>query len=138
QPTGRRPEVSGAAKTSRFETYLPSGWDTLYAEEDRLVAGTRPLSERDLRLALLAHDDAAFSAFPSDGVVFVVGGDRLTPKYSLGEVGRTSANGTEVIQGALVGTPGPANGLGVERVLPGGVRVRRGDGPRVTVPLAAY
>ena len=136
QPPGE--VIPDGPKRLRVEAEVPSGWQELFSEGERLVLATRPLSERDLRLALLARDDAVFSTFPPDGVVFVVGGDRLTPKYTFGEVGRSFSNGTETVQGGVVGTPGPANALGEEKQLAAGVRVRRGDVPQSGVLLAAY
>lgn len=45
------------------------------ADGDKLVVGTRPLSQRDLLLAVLARDDVMFSAFPADGAVLVAVGN---------------------------------------------------------------
>lgn len=127
----------------RVELELASGWRTLHADGDRLVVGTRPLAERDLLLALLARDDAVFSAFPPDGAVLVVGGDRLKAKY-VGDPSRatrsTTADGAEVVHlgpDAMVG-PGPALGLGPPEGLAGGVTVRLGDVPKSSLTLAAY
>jgi len=89
------------------------------------VVSTRPLAEADRALALLARNDAAFTSFPADGVVVAVGGDP------------TEAKGTMAADGTLV-LPGPAYGLGPEKVLAGGVRVRRGDVPQSSVRIASY
>lgn len=132
------PTTLQSSGPSRVQAIVPSGWEQLHAEGERLVVATRPLSDRDLRLALLARDDVVFGSFPADAVVFVVGSDRFVAKYTLGEVGRTVTGGKETIRGGITGTPGPANGLGEEKVLAGGVRVRRGDVPRSGVLLAAY
>ena len=131
-----------AAIPPRVELVVAPGWESLHASGDHLVVGTRPLKEQDLLLALLARDDAAFSAFPADGAIFVVGGDRLKAKYT-GDPSRairSVENGVERIEmgpDSMVG-PGPALGLGPARTLAGGVTVRLGDVPRSGVTLAAY
>ncbi len=125
------------------ELQLQPGWQTLFADGDKLVVGTRPLVSRDLLLAVLARDDVAFSAFPADGAVLVVGGDRLKAKY-VGDPSKatrtTTAAGGEVVQlspDAVIG-PGPALDLGPQKPLPGGVVVRLGDVPQSIRTLAAY
>ncbi|MGH9224015.1 MAG: hypothetical protein ACRD2W_09605, partial [Acidimicrobiales bacterium] len=114
-----------------------------------------------LALALLVRDDAAFTAFPADGTVFVVGADRLKAKYTgtptmatpasappppVGASagggpavggGPSTGGGTQLDAGSLTG-PGPALALGEPKRLPGGVTVRTGDVPRSGVWLAAY
>lgn len=118
--------VAGQPLGTRLDYPLPSGWQKLFAEGERVVLATRALSEADRALALLARNDAAFSgAFPADGVVVVVGGDSLEAKYG------TAPDGSAV-------APGPAYALGPERVLAGGVRVRRGDIPQSIVKIASY
>ena len=63
----------------------PQGWSMLRAvgedsREPRVVLSNRQLTPSDVDLALLARDDVRFSRrFPSDAVVFVVGGDYLQP-----------------------------------------------------------
>jgi hypothetical protein len=97
-------------------------------------------------LAQLARDDAVFDAFPADGVVVVVGGDRTRPKYLPGptrETRSTVVEGGETIE--VMGqttegvvTPGPALALGPGKTLPGDVTVRLGDVPQSGVLIAAY
>lgn len=123
-PASEAPIVGRARTPSRVSVDLPPGWQTLYADGDRLVVGTRPLQERDLLLAVLARDDAAFQAFPAEGVVFVVGGDPTKAKYVADPASETR--------------PGPALALGPAKVLPGEVRVRLGDVPQSSVWIAAY
>ena len=125
------------------ELQLELGWRTLLADGDKLVVGTRPLAERDLLLAVLARDDVAFSAFPADGAVLVVGGDRLKAKH-VADISRatrtTTADGGEIVQigpDAMVG-PGPALDLGPPKPMAGGVAVRLGDVPQSSRTLAAY
>lgn len=132
-----------ALAAPRVEMALQAGWQTLLAEGETLVVGTRPLVERDLHLAVLARDDVAFSAFPVDGVVLVVGGDRLQAKY-VGDPSRatrtTTADGSEEVHmgtDAFVG-PGPALALGPAKPVSGGITVRRGDVPKSTRTLAGY
>jgi hypothetical protein len=140
-PIGRPPGpglVTDAPRPPRVQADIPPGWETLVADGERLVLATRPLDERDVALAVLARDDAVFEAFPADGVALVVGSDRFVAKYTMGEVGRTVENGVETVRGAITGGPGPANGLGEPKSLPGGVRVRRGDVPQSTAILASY
>ena len=117
--------TAGAPAGTRLNFQVPDGWTTLFALGDRMVVATRPLSESDRALALLARDDVSFGAFPADGVVVVVGGDPTQAKYQQG------ANGSTV-------GPGPVYALGDERVLAGGVRVRRGDVPQSGVRIASY
>ena len=118
--------VAGQPIRNRLDVTVPSGWETLFALGDRVVLATRQLSESDRALALLARNDVAFSsAFPVDAVVVVVGGGPVEAKYTTGA------------DGAMV-APGPAYALGPERVLAGGVRVRRGDVPQSGVKIAAY
>ena len=62
---------------------------------------TAPLDERDLLLALLARDDAVFTAFPPTAAVFVVGGDRLKAKYvgiPPSAVVTPTENGVEIVE----------------------------------------
>lgn len=143
-PASDAPIVGRARTPSRVSVDLPSGWETLYADGDRLVLGTRPLQERDLLLAGLARDDAAFRAFPADGVVVVVGGDPTKAKYvgdPSSETRTTVVSGgetTEVVTiNGFVG-PGPALALGPAKALPGEVTVRLGDVPQSSVSIAAY
>ena len=117
--------VAGQPITYRIDFELPPGWETLLRAADRMVVATRPLGEADRTLALLARNDTAFTAFPSEGVVVVVGNDPVEPKAFV------AADGT------IVG-PGPAYDLGPEKVLAGGVRVRRGDVPQSGVKIASY
>ncbi|MGH9264195.1 MAG: hypothetical protein ACRD1D_05830 [Acidimicrobiales bacterium] len=117
--------VAGQPISSRIDFTVPAGWQTLLAVADRMVVATRPLSDADRTLAELARNDTAFTAFPADGVVVVVGNDPVEPKYLLAQDGST------------VG-PGPPFGLGPEKVLAGGVRVRRGDVPQSGVKIASY
>jgi hypothetical protein len=117
--------VAGQPLGSRIEFTVPAGWDTLLAVADRMIVATRPLAKEDRALAELARDDVAFAAFPPDGVVVVVGNDPVEPKYVMAQ------------DGSMVG-PGPAYALGPEKVLPAGVRVRRGDVPQSGVKIAAY
>lgn len=125
-PTTIRLEfVAGQPITYRVDFTVPPGWQTLFSRGDHLVVATRPLSDSDRELALLARKDAAFTAFPADGVVVVVGNDPV------------EAKGTLAPDGSLIG-PGPAYGLGPEQVLAGGVRVRRGDVPQSGVKIASY
>ena len=133
---------SPARSTATVELELHAGWQTLWADGDKLIVGARPLAPRDLLLAALARDDVAFSAFPADGAVLVVGGDRLKAKYTTdpSKATRTVTNGVETVQmgsDAMV-RPGPALGLGPPKPLPGGVMVRRGDVPQSTRTLAGY
>ncbi|HEX7277351.1 MAG TPA: hypothetical protein VF244_08250, partial [Acidimicrobiales bacterium] len=127
----------------RIELQLPAGWQTLLADGERLVVATAPLDDRDLYLAVLARDDAAFTAFPPTAAVFVVGGDRLKAKY-VGipptAVVTETENGLEIVEtdpGSAIG-PGPALALGPPTVLGGGVTVRLGDLPKSGSWLAAY
>ena len=117
--------VAGQPLGTRLDYQVPAGWQKLFAEGERLLLATRPLSEADRALALLARNDAAFTAFPADGVVVAVGGDP------------TEAKGTMAADGTLI-LPGPAYALGPEKVLAGGVRVRRGDVPQSIVRIASY
>ena len=117
--------TAGVPSGTRLDFQVPDGWTTLFAEGDRMVVATRPLSESDQALALLARDDVSFTAFPADGVVVAVGGDPTQAKYQ------------QAADGSMVG-PGPAYALGEERVLVGGVRVRRGDVPQSGVGIASY
>ncbi|MEA2901491.1 MAG: hypothetical protein QOH36_1378 [Actinomycetota bacterium] len=127
----------------RIELQLPAGWQTLLADGEQLVVATAPLDERDLLLALLASDDAVFTAFPPTVAVFVVGGDRLKAKYlgsSPSAVVTQTENGVEIREedpAGFVG-PGPARALGPPTLLEGGVTVRLGDLPQSSSTLAAY
>ena len=124
------------------EMELQAGWQTLLAEGDKLIVGTRPLGQRDLLLAALARDDAAFFTFPADGAALVVGGDRLKAKYTTdaSKATRTVTDGVETVQIGLdaIVRPGPALGLGPPKIMPAGVMVRLGDVPQSTRILAAY
>jgi hypothetical protein len=143
-PIGAAPSVGRATPAPpTVEMQVADGWQTLLADGDRLVVGTRPLAERDLLLALLARDDVAFSAFPPDAAVLVVGGDRLKAKY-LSDPSKgtrtTTASGAEMVElgpDALI-APGPAFGLGPVRQMAGGVAARLGDVPQSTSTIAAY
>lgn len=117
--------VAGQPIGTRLDYQVPEGWQKLFAEGERLLLATRPLSEADRALAMLARKDAAFTSFPADGVVVVVGNDP------------TEAKGTLAADGTLV-LPGPAYALGPEQLLAGGVRVRRGDVPQSVVKIASY
>ena len=117
--------TAGVPSGTRLDFQVPEGWTTLFALGDRMLVATRPLTESDQALALLARDDVSFGAFPADGVVVVVGGDPTQAKYQQRADGSTVA-------------PGPAYGLGDERLLAGGVRVRRGDLPQSGVRIASY
>ncbi len=117
--------VAGQPLGTRLDYQVPMGWQKLFVEGERLLLVTRPLTEADRALALLARNDAAFASFPADGVVVAVGGDP------------TEAKGTLAADGTLV-LPGPAYGLGPEKILAGGVRVRRGDVPQSIVRIASY
>ncbi|MGH9225756.1 MAG: hypothetical protein ACRD2W_18660, partial [Acidimicrobiales bacterium] len=66
-PAAQLPLPAPVAVT--LDVQVAAGWETLRADGDRLVVGTRRLETRDLALALLARDDAAFIAFPADGTV---------------------------------------------------------------------
>jgi hypothetical protein len=123
--TIRREFVAGQPITYRIDVTVPPGWQTLFSRGDHLVVATRPLSDSDRELALLARKDAAFIAFPADGVVVVVGNDPVEPKATLAP------------DGTVIG-PGPAYALGPEQVLAGGVRARRGDVPQSGVKIASY
>ena len=127
---------------SRIELQPPDGWQTLLADGEQLVVGTAPLEERDLLLALLARDDAVFTAFPPTAAVFVVGGDRLKAKYvgiPPSAVVTPTENGVEIVEESpgFVG-PGPARAFGPPTLLAGGVTVRLGDLPQSSSTLAAY
>ena len=143
-PASAIPMVGTVAPTpNSVELQLEPGWQTLLADGDKLVVGTRPLVQRDLLLSVLARDDVAFSAFPAEGAVLVVGGDRLKAKY-VGNPSQatrtTTANGAEIVQmgpDAMVG-PGPPLALGPEKPMPGGVTARLGEVPRSSRTLAAY
>ena len=120
---------------------VPPGWQVLRADGFRMVVATRPLAGRDLVLALLARDDAAFTAFPADGTVFVVGGDPLKAKYT----GAPSLTAGPPVGGPVTSTqtvgesgPGPALAFGPLTPLKGGVTVRTGDVPQSIVWLAVY
>lgn len=118
--------VAGQPIGTRLDYPVPAGWQKLFAEGERLLLATHALSGADQALALLARNDAAFSrAFPPDAVVVVVGGDPVEAKYG------TAPDGSAL-------APGPAYALGPERVLAGGVRVRRGDIPQSIVKIASY
>lgn len=133
-PSGRSTQVIAGpasspttvpARPPSLEFQAPEGWTTLAAFGPTMVLGTRPLSESDRALALLARDDVAFRTFPPDGVVLVVGYDPVQAKYGFDSQNRPL-------------DPGPAYALGPERVLPGGVRVRRGEIPQSTLRIASY
>ena len=115
--------VAPAAPSLAFQA--PEGWTTLFTSGPTMVLSTRPLSESDRALALLARDDVAFRAFPPDGVVLVVGYDPMQAKYGFDGQNRPL-------------DPGPAYALGAERALPGGVRVRRGEIPQSVLRIASY
>lgn len=117
--------AAGQPLSTRLDYQVPVGWQKLFVDHERLLLATRPLSEADRALAMLARNDAAFTSFPADGVVVAVGGDP------------TEAKGTLAADGTLV-LPGPPYGLGPEKVLAGGVRVRRGDVPQSIVRIASY
>lgn len=117
--------VAGRPISHRIVFTAPPGWQTLFSAADHMVVATRPLTDADRALALLARNDSSFSAFPADGVVVVVGNDPLEAK------GTMAPDGTMVL-------PGPAYGLGPEKVLAGGIRVRRGDVPQSGVKIASY
>ena len=117
--------VAGQPLSTRLDYQVPTGWQKLFADGDRVLLATRPLSDADRALALLARNDPAFTSFPADGVVVAVGYDP------------TEAKGTVAPDGTLI-LPGPAYGLGPEKVLAGGVRVRRGDVPQSIVRIASY
>jgi len=117
--------VGGAAAGPRVEFPATEGWTTIFTFGPTMVVGTRPLSESDRALALLARDDVAFGAFPPDGVIVVVGYDPVQAKYGFDRENRPL-------------DPGPAYGLGGERVLTGGVRVRRGEIPQSILRIASY
>ena len=119
------PGVAGATKTTHLEYTLPDGWLRLDADGQELVLATRPLSDRDVMLARLTRADASFSALPPDAVVLAVGLDPLEAKYG------TDWDGHNI-------DPGPAYALGPERVLPDGVRFRRGDVPQSVIRIASY
>jgi hypothetical protein len=64
--------VAGQPLGTRLDFTVPAGWTTLFARGERMVVSTRPLSESDRALALLARNDSAFSrAFPAGAVVVV-------------------------------------------------------------------
>lgn len=117
--------VPGIPIDTRLEYSVPGGWQTIFSDGHRLIVSTRPLSDSDKELALLARADASFSALIPDNVVVVVGFDRLEGKYG------TNRDGTPI-------DPGPAYALGAERQLPGGVRFRRGDVPQSILRIASY
>ena len=118
-------DTTQAPPGTRLEFSVPDGWETLSYDGRELVVATRPLTNLDLRLALLGRADVSFDAFPADAVVLVVGIDPLEPKYG------TNWDGTQL-------DPGPPYALGGERVLPDGVRFRRGDVPQSMVRIASY
>ena len=118
--------VAGRPIVTRLDFVVPEGWLKLLSDGERLLLSTRPLSDADRALALLARNDAAFSsAFPPDAVVVAVGGDPVEAKYG------TAPDGSAI-------APGPAYALGPEKALAGGVRVRRGDIPQSIVKIASY
>ena|GEM_PF-6732890 len=117
--------VAGQPIRYRIDVTVPPGWQTLFSAGDHLVVATRPLSDADRSLALLARDDTAFASLPADAVVVVVGNDPVEAKGVMGP------------DGSVIG-PGPAYDLGPAKVLAGGVRVRRGDVPQSGVKIAAY
>ena len=117
--------VAGAAAGPSLEFQAPEGWTTLFTFGPTMALATRPLSDSDRALALLARDDVAFGAFPPDGVVLVVGYDPVQAKYGFDSQNRPL-------------DPGPAYALGAERVLTGGVRVRRGEIPQSSLRIASY
>jgi hypothetical protein len=124
-PTGGLVFVAGVPVDTRLEYTVPNGWQTLFSDGHRLIVATRPLSDRDQALALLARADASFTALVPDAVIVVVGGDRLEAKYGTGRDGRPL-------------DPGPPYALGPERELPGGVRFRQGDAPQSILRIASY
>lgn len=124
-PTTPLEFVAGEPVRSRIDLPVPEGWQTLSVDTDRRLVGTRPLSEADRALAVLARADLGFTAFPADGVVVAVGYDPLQAKYG------TDWDGTPIDNG-------PPLALGAERTLPGGVRVRRGDVPQSIMRIASY
>ena len=94
----------------RIELQLPAGWQTLLADGEQLVVATAPLDQRDLLLALLARDDAVFTAFPPTAAVFVVGGDRLKAKYvgiPPSAVVTHTENGVEIVEDDPAGSSVP-------------------------------
>ncbi|MDQ6615646.1 MAG: hypothetical protein M3083_13125 [Actinomycetota bacterium] len=115
----------GVPSGTRLDFAVPAGWQTLFAQGTEIVVGTTTLSSSDLALALLARDDAAFEAFPANGVVVVVGLDPVQAKY------------LTTPSGANIG-PGPAYDLGPAQTLTGGVQVRRGDIPQSILRIASY
>ena len=104
----------------------PKAWrvelvDGRDSADPNVVLASRPLTKRDAELALLARRDSRFSAaFPAEGVVFVVGGDRF------------------------VAPPSPAGALGDPRKLPrpsgytGDIVARTGRVELSILHLAAY
>jgi hypothetical protein len=124
EPPAAPPAVEEHGRSS-LTVSVPNGWQILFRGPERIVLGTVPLSEGDLALALLARDDSAFSSFPPAAVVVAVGADPLEAKYTV------QADGS-------VRGPGPEYALGEEKVLAGGVRVRRGDIPQSILRIAAY
>ena len=136
EPAG--PPTTGAARPSRVQAAVPSGWETLFAEGDRLVVPPGKLEERDLRLALLARDDAPSEPSRRTRSFWSWAETAWWPSTPLGEISRSTSAGAEMVQGGVVGGPGPEYALGDEKVLARGVRVRRGDVPRSGVLLASY
>jgi hypothetical protein len=119
------PAPATAQAGAKLEYAAPDGWDTLFVDADQLVVATRPLSERDIQLALLVRADVAFTALPADAVVVVVGFDPLEAKYG------ANWDGTAI-------PPSPAYALGPERTLPDSVRFRRGDVPQSIESIGSY
>lgn len=99
--------------------HYPPGWSVVADPEGgAVIVGTRPLDDRNARLALLAHPDVRFTSdFPADGVFVAVGGDRFrAPGHELGE---------EVM-------------VGVDSGAAQGIRARFGRVPASVHHVAAY
>ena len=110
--------MAGQPVRTRADLAVPEGWQTLHVDDDRRVVGTRPLSDTDRALAVLTRNDVAFTAFPGDGVVVVLGYDRLQAESGF------EWDGTPIDHG-------PPLALGPERVLPGGGGEGRTEGSPV-------
>ena len=124
-PTTAKSTGRGVPYSTRLDYSIPAGWQTLFDRDDRLVVATQALSASDLALALLARSDVVFNTFPTTAVLVVVGFDPLSAKYGTGPDGK-------------VIDPGPANDLGSEQILTGGVQARHGDIPSSILRIASY